>query len=270
MTVASAMPDVASPVPSPGRIALVGALSMAAAMGIGRFAFTPLLPLMQQTQGLALADGAWLAMANYLGYLVGALASFVVPLRAGLSIRCGVVLVAVTTLGMTIVDGMAPWLLLRFVAGVASALVMVGVAGWALVQLAAAKRGELGAIVFGAVGLSIALAGGIVYVVGTTVADPHVAWGVLGVAAAAIMAVTWRPLLREPTASARAATGGQAGEQPAATPIDADGWLMIVCYGIAGFGYIVPATFLPAVARTSPTPCCSWSATTPPGSPARR
>ena len=42
-------------------------LGLAAAMGIGRFAFTPLMPLMQAHSGLSLAQGGWLAAANYAG-----------------------------------------------------------------------------------------------------------------------------------------------------------------------------------------------------------
>jgi predicted MFS family arabinose efflux permease len=42
-------------------------------MGIGRFAFTPLLPMMQQDAGVSVAAGGWLASANYVGYLAGAL-----------------------------------------------------------------------------------------------------------------------------------------------------------------------------------------------------
>ena len=53
-------------------LGLAGLLSLAVAMGIGRFAFTPLLPLMQE-EGLALADGGRLASSNYAGYLHGAL-----------------------------------------------------------------------------------------------------------------------------------------------------------------------------------------------------
>ena len=54
-------------------LALAGLAALAVAMGIGRFAFTPLLPMMQQDAGLSVADGGWLASANYLGYLAGAL-----------------------------------------------------------------------------------------------------------------------------------------------------------------------------------------------------
>ena len=58
---------------SPLLIAVVGLLGLAAAMGIGRFAFTPMLPLMQAQHGLSISDGGWLAGANYLGYLLGGL-----------------------------------------------------------------------------------------------------------------------------------------------------------------------------------------------------
>ena len=227
--------------PSAARVAVVGALCMAAAMGIGRFAFTPLLPLMQQHQGLRLSDGAWLATINYLGYLVGAIYGFVRPPKAGFAARLGVALVAASTLAMAVASDMPAWLVLRFVAGIASALVMIGVAGWALVRLAALKRGDLGGWVFGAVGISIAVAGGIVVVVATTVGDPRVAWAILGLAAAAISVVTWSPLSLEPDAASTAVL--------VAPPLDFEAWLLIVCYGVAGFGYIVPATFLPAVAR---------------------
>src|SRR2546430_13524654 len=55
------------------RVALAGLAALAVAMGIGRFAFTPLLPMMQDDAGISLAQGGYLASANYLGYLAGAL-----------------------------------------------------------------------------------------------------------------------------------------------------------------------------------------------------
>ncbi|MGA0032642.1 MAG: YbfB/YjiJ family MFS transporter, partial [Burkholderiales bacterium] len=55
------------------RIAFAGMAALAVAMGIGRFAFTPLLPLMQDDAGLSVAAGGYLASANYLGYFLGSL-----------------------------------------------------------------------------------------------------------------------------------------------------------------------------------------------------
>jgi len=48
-------------------------------MGIGRFAFTPILPMMQLDAGLDIDRGGWLASANYAGYLAGGLS---MPLAA--------------------------------------------------------------------------------------------------------------------------------------------------------------------------------------------
>ena len=79
------MSIAAHPDPAPPRgalsLALPAALALAAAMGIGRFAFTPVWPLMAQEAGLSLAQGSWLASANYAGYLLGALAAAVRPPR---------------------------------------------------------------------------------------------------------------------------------------------------------------------------------------------
>src|SRR5262245_888003 len=70
-------------------IAVAGLLALAVAIGIGRFAFTPLLPMMQEDAGLSVADGGWLASANYAGYLLGALAAMAVSARAATAIRGG-------------------------------------------------------------------------------------------------------------------------------------------------------------------------------------
>src|SRR5207247_1872760 len=83
------------------RIALAGLASLAVAMGIGRFAFTPLLPMMQGDSGLSLIAGGWLAAANHLGYLFGALSAGFFR-RSGGVIRLGLLLVAGTTLAMGI------------------------------------------------------------------------------------------------------------------------------------------------------------------------
>lgn len=48
------------------------AAGLGAAMGVGRFAFTPILPLMTASSALTASQGAALATANYAGYLAGA------------------------------------------------------------------------------------------------------------------------------------------------------------------------------------------------------
>src|SRR6267143_1348490 len=116
------------------RIALAGLAALAVAMGVGRFAFTPLLPMMQADSGLSLAAGGWLASANYLGYLLGALsAGFVV--RSPLLIRIGLLAIAATTLAMGFTHQLVVWAALRLAAGIASAWVLVHVSAWCLPRL---------------------------------------------------------------------------------------------------------------------------------------
>src|SRR5258705_141699 len=67
--------------------AIAGLIGLALAMGVGRFAFTPLFPLMQTDAALSVADGAWLAAANYFGYFAGALAALAVRGRPATLIR---------------------------------------------------------------------------------------------------------------------------------------------------------------------------------------
>src|SRR5438309_10331265 len=97
------------------RVAFAGLAALAVAMGIGRFAFTPLLPMMQDDAGVSLAQGGYLASANYLGYLAGALWAMR-PARARAAIRGALLAIALTTLGMGFAYGMPAWILLRALA----------------------------------------------------------------------------------------------------------------------------------------------------------
>src|SRR5689334_12331467 len=105
-------------------------------MGVGRFAFTPLLPLMQQAGTLSLAQGGSLARANYLGYLIGAVLCMGLTASPGRAARAGLVAVAVLTAGMGLTKAFPAWVALRLLAGVASAFVLIGVSSWALPLLA--------------------------------------------------------------------------------------------------------------------------------------
>src|SRR4029079_11802614 len=98
-----------------------GLAALAVAMGIGRFAFTPILPMMQADQGMSVAQGGWLASANYLGYLAGSLFAMRARLAARTAIRTGLVLIAASTLLMGFAHHFVAWLVLRAIPGFASA-----------------------------------------------------------------------------------------------------------------------------------------------------
>ena len=121
----SAAPKVAAMTGAPPLLALAGMVGMAVAMGIGRFVYTPILPGMMDELGLSPADAGWIASANYLGYLLGAFAA-AGGWAAGRERRLcwwprGECLLAAAMAGRIA----WPPLLIRFLAGLASAFVMI-------------------------------------------------------------------------------------------------------------------------------------------------
>jgi MFS family permease len=238
----------------PLAIAVAGMLALAVAMGIGRFAFTPLLPMMLHDGVIDLATASWMATANYLGYWLGAMACALqpwfwsrwpalAPLRHTAAIRAGLVATVLLTLAMA-GDWPLAWPVWRFMAGLASALVFVYVSGWCLGRLAELGTPRLGGIIYMGPGLGIALSG--LSATGMVAGGWRAAtgWLVFGVLAFAMAALAW-PSFRgdvKVVSTAPSATGAARGGAMAA---------LVLGYGLAGFGYIVTATFLPVIARQS-------------------
>jgi predicted MFS family arabinose efflux permease len=222
--------------------ASIGLLALASAMGIGRFSLTPILPLMQQDAHLTLTVGGWLATGNYIGYLLGALACIALTPRPSLSIRWGLIGVGLTTLLMGFSEWAPLWLVLRFLAGVASAFVLVGTSAWAMPILKAHGKEDWSGHIFSGVGIGIAFAGIFGLAAAVDSWSSRATWIVLGIVAVALAALLWRPLGTEGLPAAHA------GEQgPRALPRPAI--IAAFCYAAFGFGYIIPATFLPALAK---------------------
>jgi MFS family permease len=224
-------------------VCVIAATALAVAMGIGRFAFTPLLPLMVRDGSVPLAAGAWLAASNYLGYLVGALTAT----RAGLSLsammRASLAGIVVSTAAMGALGGLPVWLALRFAAGVFSAWAMVAVSAWALQRLVPAGRSDLAGVVYAGVGLGIALVGLFCLVLASSGTSSRWLWMELGAMAALMVAPVTLVALATPTQSAIQHTDALPGR------LRASQTALVLCYGTLGFGYILPATFLPAQAR---------------------
>ena len=260
---------------SPWTIAVAGMMALAAAMGIGRFAFTPLLPMMLSDGVVDLAGASWLASANYFGYLVGALLCTFQPLiwrrfdrlpKVGAStwVRIGLAGTCVLTLGMAL-HLPALWPVLRFLAGVASALVFVFNSGWVLAQLAKRGASPLGGAMYAGPGAGIAISG----LLATGMVAMHwtaaLGWLVFGLLACVLTAIVWptfhqRVEKHDLAASAQGGVVGLATQPATATNFDVSGsrrnemLVLALAYGLAGFGYIITATFLPVIARQALPP----------------
>ena len=217
-------------------------IALAVAMGIGRFAFTPLLPLMVRDGALPQSAGAWLAASNYLGYLAGALTASRLGFTLPALMRVSLAGTVLTTVAMGAFDGLAMWAVLRFLAGAMSAWTLVATSAWVLQHLARAGRTNLSGIVYAGVGAGIAVAGLFCLAAAQPGVPASRLWLELGALAALVIVVPDLVLGRRSEASTALRASPTADEHEPCVGL-------VISYGLLGFGYILPATFLPALAR---------------------
>ncbi len=229
--------------PGAGRIALSALLSLVVAMGIGRFAFTPQVPLMIAEHQLTLTSASLVAALNYLGYLCGSFDAMRARQRVELRLRCGVWGAVALTLLSAVLHG--PWLhgAARFFIGWASGWAMVLVAAWSSEQLQRHGKPGLSALVFAGPGVGIALSGLLAVLLNGYQVSAAAAWLAYGAAALLLVAAIAVNLPRQ---------GELHRPETAPAPLVLNGNLkrLVWSYSLAGFGYILPATFLSQLAAS--------------------
>src|SRR5579862_652560 len=228
---------LAVPLAAAAGMVVPAAAAMAVGMGVGRFVYTPILPLMTAKAGLSPQWGAAIATANYAGYLTGAMAGVAAPalLRSRAVYRSSLIVVVATFALMPVQTGDASWTALRFVAGCASALVFMVAASALLTGLRA--RGEhLVGCGFAGVGSGIAASGVLVLVLRHSMWQDS--WWSAAVLGAVLIAVAW-PLRPSAAGDGRADRGAE--------PVGRRWfrWLLLA-YTLEGVGYIIAGTFLVA------------------------
>lgn len=261
---------------SAASVALACMIALAAALGIGRFAFTPLLPVMLHAGVLDLRQGGWLASANYAGYFVGALTCAFLPVEHARMVRAGLLTTVVLTLAMGIVTSLPVWVAVRFVAGVVSAWTFVFASQWGLARLARLGAPAWGGVIYTGPGVGIVVTG---LLAGAAARQgPAFGWLLFGVLCAVSTAFVWRTFSSAPprtvgtatpseaataaSGSARPAASTRSGSAGMAAPMSGaerrfQGIGLVVLYGMPGFGYIITATFLPVIARHA-LPGSNW------------
>lgn len=218
-------------------------LGLAVAMGIGRFFYTPLLPIMLVALGWSGSTGAWIATVNYLGYLVGCVVlakGWVHPSTA--LFRSA--LVASTALLVAVAVTTSPWIQggVRLMAGAVSAAIFVSITQFAATNV---KQPRLVGVVYGGVGLGITVSGLVALLLAHTLSWSQL-WLVAAIISAVFSAVSWNwPVgkrIDQPGGATQLAASAHGGEHARAFR------LWDVGYFFQGFGYIIIGTYLVALA----------------------
>jgi predicted MFS family arabinose efflux permease len=231
---------------SPFRIVLAGALAMAAGMGFGRFVYTPILPAMMEQLHLSASDMGLIASSNYLGYLLGAIvaAGGWAAGRERTLMLGALATNAALLAAMALTDGVFAFILIRFLAGIASAFVMIFLTATIYTRLAVMRRNDLQGRHFSGVGLGIASSS---VVTGMTIGMGS-GWSVPWLWSAAVSLVVLL-LVAAMIPGQPGAVSAERREPP--LPKSLPLTLVIAAYGLFGLGYIVTATFLIAIVRAT-------------------
>ncbi len=233
-----------APAVEPGlaKLALAGFLSMAAALGIGRFAYTPILPFMLDALGLPKSQAGFIGSANFLGYLVGAIAaaSGVISRQPRRWLLLGLVLSGATTALMALASEFIGFTALRFLGGVASALVII--CGSALL-LGPGRSRSFSAIHFAGVGGGITVSAVLV----PLLASAGWRWMWIAGGLASLLAFIPVAVLTQGKTTAFIVRRGGDRAPPGSL------LRLILAYGLFGFGYVITATFLVTIVRESVT-----------------
>lgn len=232
------------------KVLSAGICALILTIGVARFAYTPLLPLMQQQAGLGVAEAGWLAAINYAGYLSGAL---VASLISDLTLkdrlyRLGMIVAVITTVMMGVTTNPVIWILSRYLAGLSSAAGMLLGTGLILNWLIRHDhRSELG-IHFSGNGLGIMGAAGAAALMNQWQLDWHLQWYVFTAIACALLLPTlgWLPA---PDSSTVTRSGQIMRDAP---PSPTFLRILMASYFCAGVGYVVSATFIVAIVDRLP------------------
>lgn len=233
------------------KVLLAGVFSQILCVGIARFAYTPLLPVMQQHTWMGDADGGWLAALNYAGYMLGAvLAASIRSIYIKDTLyRIGLLLAVLTTVGMALTENFWLWAGLRFFAGLSSSAAMLLASGLILHWLMHHRqRGELG-IHFAGLGLGIVVAALAVELMLAFSLNWQAQWWLFGLLGAVLLVPAWRWLPRP----VKPVPGACQSELPTATPPSRTFMrLMLPAYFCAGYGYVINATFIVTIVEREP------------------
>lgn len=230
------------------RLLLGGFLALAVVMGIGRFYYTPLLPLMQRDFGIDTATAGLIGSMNFAGYVVGSIGAVFVPHGAVRRWVFGIALVAsaASTLAMGFTDSLTLWLTLRAVGGVASAFGMILAAAFVTEALVAIEEPGLIGWLFGGVGAGIAASG-------MFVNFTHDSWSASALwIIAGVVCFIVLPIIVAEVRDRRLAPRPHKLARKRRVPRPLPYLPLFISYSLEGLGFSVFAVFIVAIVKSRP------------------
>jgi len=236
-------------------VLLAGLCSLAVCMGLGRYAFTPMIPVMSEQAGITESTAGWLAGWGYIGYLTGL---FVVWLISSNRVkdfffRYALIVTVLATALMAANEHPLVWGASRFFAGVGAATGFLFGAGLIVNWLHRNGHSIRMGIYFCGLGLGIALSAITVEILNTQI-GMHYRWMWVAMAGCGIvpllLALVLLPLPRADDDQTDAVAVDQSIEEPSVLWL----WLMQGAYFCAGFSNTMNGTFTSLIAELQAMP----------------
>ncbi len=217
------------------RLAMAGLTGTLLGVGLGRFAYTPLLPVLIGEGWVDAGGGALLGAANLTGYLLGAVtAARTGRLLGPVPVLRGAMLLVTLSLLACAWNGGLAWLgAWRFLAGVAGAMLMILAAPVLMAQVPVDKKPLVAGIVFSGIGAGVMVSGTLLpWLAGFGAASAWAGIGVLALLLTGLVWTQWPPAPRPPTA----VVAGMRRSWPL--------WLFTLAYATDGMGFVPHTLFL--------------------------
>lgn len=221
-----------------------GICLLAVAMGIGRFSYTPLLPWMQAELHLTNSMAGFIALSNYVGYLVGSLlCTFKVFKNQRMTLIWMIVISTLSLFIMGMTDRI--WLIVfaRLVSGVTSAVIFIFTTQIILTYIQTIQKHHFAGYLYSGVGVGIVGSSLLILLF-----SPHLhmktLWILLAATSLFIGILGFYLIQVVPTMPLQKKTKGKT------PPIL---YLLYIAYFLEGLGYIITGTFIVNVAQSLST-----------------
>lgn len=227
-----------------------GISSQIVAMGIGRFAYTPILPMMQNALSFSNALAGYLATSNYAGYFLGAFLAGMIGSQKNrmIALQLNLVISVLSTFLMGLSHSYLLMFVLRFLSGVSSAFIFIIASSLVLDELASRNKSSWSGFFYGGIGVGIVISSLVIPILNDWF-QWEGAWIGLGLLSGILAIFVW--IWLKPSEEKRE----KRKEQDASTHVPSINYLpwLIAAYGLQGLGYIVTGTFIVSIAEETPT-----------------